>query len=130
MVTTTLKPSARAACRAAVLVTLLVSTLSFPRTRTHTTSPRSTSPWNNTLVLRKLSMLEASAADVPTRGGGLRAPRVVEVAALSAAAGLHRRSVVEEQEELSWILIFDACFIMITITAAAGGRRDERRRCL
>lgn len=75
-------------------------------------------------------MLEAIAADVPTRRGGLRAPRVVEVAALSAAAGLHRRSVVEEQEELSWILTFDACVIMITITAAAGGRRDERRRCL
>ena len=41
MVTTTLKPSALVACRAAVLLAFVVSTLSFPSTRARNSFPRS-----------------------------------------------------------------------------------------
>lgn len=51
MVTTTLKPSARAACRAAVLLAFVMSTLSFPSTRARNSFPRSTSQPSASLQL-------------------------------------------------------------------------------
>lgn len=72
-------------------------------------------------------MPEANAAGVPPHAGDpRRSSRVLDVAAL-LAAGLLQRSVVEQ--ELTWVLIREAC-VIVTIAAASGFHRDEQPRCL